>query len=134
MELKPSINLDKPSREADWNISNALGNIPKHTVREIGFDYDWYRNAGDFWLRKAIDSEGRQIESWSPPAYTESIDAALSLVPEGWSALLAIAPHKTICDVHVKPIGEVGHWPGHATAPTPALAICRAVLKARGIE
>lgn len=68
------------------------------------------------------------------PAFTASIDAALTLVPEGWALLLAIAPHKTICDVHEKPLGEVGRWPGHAEAPTPAIAVCLASLRAQGIE
>lgn len=59
-------------------------------------------------------------------AYT---DAALSMVPEGWSVLLAITPGKAICDIHEKPLGQVGQWIAHAKAATPSLALLAAILK-----
>lgn len=56
-------------------------------------------------------------------------DAALSMVPEGWCVLLAIAPDKSICDIHEKPLGHSGQWIAHTKAATPALALLAAILK-----
>jgi hypothetical protein len=66
-----------------------------------------------------------------PAAYTASIDAALTLVPEGWqrsiwigdsddqrTALVELCPYDADTEVQVR-------------AATPALALCAAALKAR---
>lgn len=65
------------------------------------------------------------------PHYTASIDAALTVMPEGWSLLLAWNGKECICDVHSSPIGHIGTWPAHARAKSPALAILSAALMAR---
>lgn len=84
---------------------------------------------------------------FNPPAYTASIDAALTLVPEGWhlAALGFIHPdfrQETELDWRADIFGPVT-WaeddgfpePQYeavgGNAPTPALAICIAALKAR---
>jgi len=71
------------------------------------------------------------------PAYTTSLDAAMTLVPEGWR-LAAMAEHdpkdgKSI--VHLVRIGkgyggqvDDRRW---SNAATPALALCAAALRAR---
>lgn len=69
----------------DWNIACVLGEVPAHTFREVGFDYDWYRTPGWTSLRKAIDSEGRNQEVWIPLRRTFSKDAAFSDIPPGWT-------------------------------------------------
>jgi hypothetical protein len=64
---------------------------------------------------------------------TTSLDAALALVAEklpGHCALLAITPERTVCNLHTKPIGQIGNWHPHAEATTAPLAICAALLKA----
>lgn len=79
--------LDGPDREVDWLIADHFTEIPKHTIREIGWDYDWWRGPNEYSLKKAIDSEGRRIDTWSPNAYTASVDAAIALaerVLPGW--------------------------------------------------
>jgi hypothetical protein len=60
--------------------------------------------------------------------------AALTLVPEGWAVLLAFSEQRAVCDVHSKPLGQHGTWPGHANAATPALALVAACLKARATQ
>lgn len=71
-----------PSAEIDWLIADMHGDIPAHSVRKVGFDYDWYRRPGDFALWKANDSEGRNASLWQPAKVTASIDAAVALLEE----------------------------------------------------
>ena len=63
-----------------------------------------------------------------PNNYTASIDAALTLVPkgEGW-AIMAV---KSVFHVGIGDTARNAKW--YAVAPTPALAICIAALRARG--
>lgn len=65
----------------EWMISEYLNLVPDHTIKPVGWDYDWYRaNKETYHLWKATDSEGRQVASWSPESFTRSVDAALWLV------------------------------------------------------
>lgn len=61
------------------------------------------------------------------PAYTESIDAALTLVPEG-SAWTLMRHDNALY------YAECGPDSWQSNAPTPALAICIAALKARAAQ
>ena len=69
----------------------------------------------------------------APPAFTASIDAALTLVPKGcgWSAHYVrpsdYAPFRGIAEA----FDESGNWLHDADAATPALALCAAALRAR---
>ena len=69
------------TRELDWLIADALGEIPQHSIRTIGFDYAWYRKPDEFALWKAADSEGRSVDLWQPVERSTSLDAATSLFP-----------------------------------------------------
>jgi len=69
-----------PDRELDWLFANIIGDIPKHSIREIGWDYEWYRRPKDFCLWKAKDSEGRSVDMWQPKPITRNIDAAVALI------------------------------------------------------
>lgn len=60
----------------------------------------------------------------SPPAYTSSLDAAMTLVPEGRSATISIRKPAAACID-----GPRQNW---CYANTPALALCAAALRARG--
>lgn len=63
------------------------------------------------------------------------VDAALMLVPEGWTWCVDEGPSQWIIHGTAKPAGRVYlYGPTNyefATAPTPALALCAAALKAR---
>jgi hypothetical protein len=80
--------------------------------------------------------------------YTQSLDAALTLVPEGWSGTITIRPTKFyayLCSDFNDDYAKVfwSHQPSkrepgtrkypHPTSgsPTPAIALCIAALKAR---
>lgn len=67
---------------------------------------------------------------WWPPSVTQSLDAALSLVPEGWGwdvmhdSVAAVRPPDSEGD------DELAIW-GLTPNGTPALALCIAALRAR---
>lgn len=81
---------------------------------------------------------------YAPPHYTTSLDAALTLIPEGWRVL-------NLSEWDAEPLRLLGPWmcqvrprehranifegfgegPNCMHAPTAALALCRAALKAR---
>lgn len=63
------------------------------------------------------------------PAYTASLDAALTLVPDGWAYAFSsnlIGPGNVAGCQRRDPFGG-----SEATAATPALALCAAALRAR---
>ena len=77
----------------------------------------------------ALDREiGEAVgRAFAPPMpYSASIDAALTLVPEGWK--WAVTSKNSACchEQHITPL----NW---SYASTPALALAAAALKARGV-
>jgi len=67
------------------------------------------------------------------PAFTESLNAALSLVPEEWTAWeLRSSGRKTRFSADLSRLTEcdAGEDWAHGRGPTPALAICVAAIKA----
>lgn len=99
-----------PDRELDAEIENLLAG---------GSDRDL----------EYIVSNGVE-DTTAPPRYTASIDAALTLVPEGWTwgimhcagAPPEVCFYRAVCGVYSSIV---------AVAATPALALCIAALKAR---
>lgn len=115
---------DGPSRELDWAIAESLG-----------------------WTRRQV---GQVIACYAPsdphmkagaPRYTASIDAALTLVPEGWQHGYATIPSGDILRAethHAQAYVDGSEMQDftkyfRAEAATPALAIAAAALKARGV-
>lgn len=106
-----------PDRELDALIAEAAG---------------W----SDVWYRDGM------AEGWAPggvceagvPHYTASLDAAMSLVPEGWDHMEVYRPdHQTLgWTVHLKPNANIGRegWTGFAQSY--ALAVVAAALRAIG--
>lgn len=126
----------EPSRELDVRIWLALfdtpimvdgggygpkASAPKYKqAREIWKD-DW-----PYWGEKIeVDAVALSLDA---PHYTTSIDAALTLVPDGWNWHL-ITEFDGI-NAAVFPPGNAVDYPD-VTASTPALALCIAALKAR---
>lgn len=116
-----------PDRELDWLIAEAVGEVPAHSIRTIGFDYDWYRKPDEWMLWRAKDSEGRSVETWTPKKRTASIDAATTLVPEGLKFEVTTTGYKpgaTVCGNILTGVHEVSY------AATPASALTAAALRA----
>jgi hypothetical protein len=99
--------------------------------RELDAEIAWMLTAQDRKrlgppdLRREIWHAGLPTPAWVPfenvssfhPHYTASLDAAVTLVPDGcgWMVMSSAA--------------KVGVWPSHGA--TPALALCAAALRAR---
>ena len=81
-------------------------------------------------LGKVCDDNGRLHPDWSAvPRYTASLDAAVSLVPEGWAWLRKTPQTMTVYE----PPQDEKAWAVHidGAASTPALALVAAALRAR---
>ena len=109
--------LDGPDREADAAIALALSL------------YDQPEDLGCFEdPAEAIVGGGGQ--TWAPLAYTGSIDAAMTLVPEGWGwKVRKWAGGGAAAGCYAS--GSADIW---RNSKTPALALCAAALRARGVE
>jgi len=118
---------DAPDRELDRDIAEEIGWVMAFDERpNDGGSLVLPREATLRFLASQ-ERKGRIIA----PAYTASLDAALSLVPEGWGREFWHEPGD-------KAIAHT--WPPTRRAPrdtcsgfaaTPALALCAAALKAR---
>lgn len=131
--------LTGPSKEVNWLIADQFGMVPEHSIREIGFDYEWFRHPGEFVLWKALDAEGRSVTYWLAPEYTASLDAVIALIERelpGWRIEM-----------------RIGEWPPHypggvvlwnndtkaktsvfgiaAKGATPAIALMIALLRSK---
>lgn len=112
-----------PDRELDAAIAEALSLIPQTHERAMNHGrpqaYYWHKHnhKGDY---------------WTPPAYTASIDAALTLVPKGWGVVVRRWADGTGRGVaHCYPPEGSGDY---CHGATPALAICIAALRAKEAE
>lgn len=67
------------------------------------------------------------------PSYTASIDAALTLVPEGycWDVARGYVPEATVWQIGTEYDEGSGRQLPHSQHPVPAIALCIAALKAR---
>lgn len=137
------------SRALDWAIAEMFGDVPEHEVRKIGMGYGWNREPGRFALYRPKDSEGRSVEMWQAPQVTTSLDAALALAervlpgdpdfqPTGPSVGWKINLYRGMVPAPLG--GWIATVRRHASdgfdgsAPTPALALCAAILRALNIN
>ena len=122
----------KGSVKLDCEIALAVGwTIFRHTVQN-NYDSVW-----DEWL-----PPGKLPGAGIPgqmPFYTTSLDAALTLVPDGWTvARISQTDRKgwnvELREGYLSSYNRVVIAPYKYNAPTPALAMCAAALKAREAE
>lgn len=95
-----------------------------------GYTYEKHKGDKFPWWRKP---DGFRISIWGdqnkPPPYTTSLDAALTLVPEGWLYELHSGNDEDWAEVTLFPyLARATFW---TRAPTPARALIAACLKAR---
>ena len=101
----------RPSRELDEAVERATGNYTAFQHYVLGDD---------------------DIPAYVPTPYTASIDAALTLLPEGcadWT--LSVAWREPA--LATIPSGDDRVDATHGYAATPALALLAAILEARGL-
>lgn len=96
-----------PSRELDAEIEKLI-QMPPQTVAEYAL-----KTARATWVT-------------NPPAFTSSLDAALTLVPDDHDWII----YNVNGHLGSTPMARVGDVKAHAA--TPALALCIAALHARG--
>lgn len=131
---------DGPSRELDAEIYHDVLGFCRHSRKEYNACQD---DTGFDCLDCGADSWGNKSKHPYPlgqglydkaPAYTASIDAAMSLVPEEWK-LRQINFSAPCADCRKWTLnlfgGSVGQDTFHAEAHTPALALCAAALRAQ---
>ena len=135
------------SRELDAEIAVAVRSLDtegdKSLPKWAGKNYPIWRARPDGRV-ECVHTDGTGSLNWSPLHYTTSIDATLSLVPEGWSPSMLSWGHSRLNDpndmVHASIVREGAERGGKLIedymacrgAATPALALCIAALKARG--
>jgi hypothetical protein len=107
----------RPDRVLDADIWESVGRAP------VGQGF--YRGSSE-WDRHLWFAPNLSVPIESPPSYTSSIDAALTLVPEGWEWALHAEGGLYRVEMGDPMIGLEGE---HETAP--AIALCIAALKAR---
>ena len=93
-------------------------------AREIRKDDDCAR--GTYWVKSRSGASLR-----TAPAYTTSIDAAMTLVPAGPHVCWSIAKPTTLIPWGRVWLRETGDTLGESFASTYSLALCIAALKAR---
>ncbi len=127
-------------REINWLIAEAFDEVPPHAVRDVGFDYDWFRKPGDFALWKANDSAGCDMSLWEPAKRATSIDAAVALYQRempGWDVSFYPDDGAYVAEA-IWPEGaltpEQAYFPPVGRASTRAGAILAALLKAKIAE
>lgn len=83
----------------------------------------------------AMHSDGKSGVNWTSPRFTASLDAAITLVPQGsfWS-LLTSGDNDHGYQAAVVPFRrDIPRELTYTSCETPALALCAAALKARNI-
>lgn len=114
--------LDRPSREVDAEIAVTVLGMERDGSMFFGKDEDYVLER-DYY---ALDGGPREL-----PAYTASLDAAMSLVPEGWHVSINAGRINLVVltgesDDPMVPPPDIES----STAATPALALVAASLRA----
>lgn len=121
-----------PDRDLDGLIMAALFRREDRMIgtQEEQDDGSWAPISTPVW----VDPATGQWLSTAPREFTSSIDAAMTLVPEGYAVELSEAwgPGRTDWRAVMKArtIDGSGIWP-KATSAKPALALCAAALRSR---
>ena len=111
----------------------------------IGGETRYVERAGRWCIYRGENWRTKELRLWSPDRKeeqkwwgfadhngpTQSLDAALTLVPKGMSVMLDINPEETLCSIH--------NDSGLIESPdsknlSPPLALCIAALKARSAK
>lgn len=122
-----------PDRELDALIAS---------IARIGTEHEWAYKYPT-WVaskdgRVHLEKNG---PSFAAAPYTRSLDAAMTLVPEGWGWLVSQPNAKAIASGLLKErtpvMGEVQYGIDHrytVAAATPSLSLCAAALRARAAQ
>lgn len=115
--------LTGPSRLVDEEIALADGYRDVHGDGSL-----WDRGNDGYWTG---NDDRATADCPALPAYTASLDAAMTLVPEGWVGSMAWDAEETIVRLFDDRVNPVRLPTQEAAAATPALALCAAALRSR---
>lgn len=128
MDVQQLVERLEKATEGDWELDKLIYELVNFPTEWRGFKIvqQWTCANGTYGFK--TEDGTRYANCISAPRYTTSIDAALTLVPDGlkWSV-------GTWSDNFAK-VGPEGFGPAKFSAennPTPALALCIAALKAQ---
>lgn len=130
--------LAGPCRETDAEIMVVRGYVMHEGTRSIGLTYGkaWDRHPFKEWVRG-----DDVVPDHAVPEFTASLDAAMTLVPEGWGWLVSQPNEKAIASGLLKErtpvMGEVQYGCDQrftVAAATPALALTAAALRAHAAQ
>lgn len=125
-----------PDRELDAAIYVVTGLRPKDLQR-LGYEVELWAERGNVFWRGGTVTQGPAFKSGETfPAYTASLDSALTLVPDFINRRWYAADSDSESDG--KPVASVFHPADvmsgripRSVGATPAIALCIAALKAR---
>lgn len=93
--------------------------------------YGWRFERDHWWLETGEDSRTPR-QTIIPPRYTGSLEAALTLIPDGWETAIYLGGSETCVQIETEDMRlQLDFYPLEAFAPFPALAVCIACWKAR---
>jgi len=120
--------LAAPDRDIDGEIALANG----WTYQKLS---SGLRRGGDshpYWRKPGV-TEWYFREKDGPPRFTGSLDAALTLKPQGYLVLLRWRdpPTEAACTLHPPNFAEGDPIPFTGRAATPAIALLIAIMKAK---
>jgi hypothetical protein len=116
------------------DLEALAARVEQATGRDDRLALEVARATGTVINAAPIGADGKGIEHF--PDYTASVDAALTLVPEGWTAWELRSRwglHGFSADIS-RLNKETGEDVERATAKTPALAITAAALRAHAAQ
>lgn len=118
-------NATGPDRELDAEIFRAIGMPLPEQFMTAKIALEWNETEKCF----TFDLAETRVRYEQPP-FTSSIDAAMTLVPEGYAASVEWSPRYP-GSAWLYPPNNVNDISFEAEATSPALALCAASLKAR---
>ena len=115
-----------PDRELDADIEACLTGRVTHP-RALGWTFE--AQDTELKLARLVDIQFISRAARPAPPYTASLDAALTLVPDGWRWAVSTTNDDPPCAFGHSP--DKSFWIEDTPAETPALALCVFALRAR---
>jgi hypothetical protein len=96
------------------------------------YSYGWREDAAGWWWLATGEDARTPPKMIYPPKWLSSLDAAMTLVSEGWSPSVGQNVHHQNWYAYVQTLGTEGEpvTVSEAYGPTPALALTTAALRA----
>lgn len=118
------------SGQLDARIAVALRIPPDYSPTWLRDNFPTWGARSDGRV-EVVHADGRGGVHWAPKRYTASIDAALTLVPDGMEYSISTLYGLADAEVGLNCSAEDGPWRSRRLDADVPLALCAAALKAR---